>query len=94
MSLNFNDRIRRAWESLMADRPTPVIQTQWGPVTEAARRQAALNCRDDGVVFSRVLAIITREVGGDVNKGIEEMKRRYPEAFDLQSPSSDSPRIV
>lgn len=61
----------------------PVILTQWGaPVTEWARLQAAINIRQDPAVFNRVLNIIVRECGGSEERGLQEMRRRYPEAFE------------
>ena len=78
---NLNDRIRRIWEALVSDQPAPVIMTQWGPVTESARFQAALNMREDPEIFARVLAIKVRECRGDEIRGLAEMKRCYPEAF-------------
>jgi hypothetical protein len=47
----------------------PLIRTEWGPVSEGARRQAALNFRDDPEKRRIAIGMI----------GIEECKRRYPE---------------
>jgi hypothetical protein len=82
MEFTLNERIRRIWEALHADRPTPVIMTQWGPVSERARYQAALNMRIDEKAFARVLEIKTRECGGSMERGLAEMRRCYPEAFE------------
>lgn len=65
------DKIRR--------RPAPVIDTKWGPVSEKARAQAATNLRLDPARRARVLEVIVREMGGDVEAGLREARRRYPE---------------
>ena len=57
----------------------PVISTPWGPVTESARRQAALNMRDDLALRAQVLAMVVKECGGDTARGEAEFRRRYPE---------------
>jgi hypothetical protein len=59
----------------------PIIMTKYGPVTECARHQAALNMREDPAVFDRVLKIKLAQCGGNVDKAIAEMRRCYPEAF-------------
>lgn len=61
--------------------PPPVIDTVWGPVSESIRFQAAINMRLDSSLRDQVEAMVTREMGGDVEKGKAEMRRRYPEAF-------------
>lgn len=58
----------------------PVIQTPWGPVTESARLQAALNMRDNPEVKERVERLLARECGG-LAAGLAEARRRYPEAY-------------
>jgi hypothetical protein len=59
-------------------RKPPVIDTTWGPVSESARAQAETNLRLDPALRMRVLDVITREMGGDLDAGIAEAKRRYP----------------
>ena len=49
----------------------PVITTQWGPVTERARKQAAMNLKDDPVKREKIIEMV-----GEV-----EARRRFPEAF-------------
>jgi hypothetical protein len=49
----------------------PVIMTEWGAVTEGARKQAALNLRDDPVKRAKVEEMV----------GVEEARRRFPEAY-------------
>ena len=75
--------VRKLIDKLRARRAAapPVIQTAWGPVTEKARLQAALNMRDDPVLRDKVLAIVIKECGGDTFKGLLEFKRRYPEVY-------------
>jgi hypothetical protein len=51
--------------------PLPIIMTQWGPTTEGARKQAALNLRDDPEKRAKVEEMV----------GVEEARRRYPEAY-------------
>ena len=58
------------------------IPTPFGPVSEAARRQAALNMRDDPALRERVELRIIADCGGDEEKGKAECRRRYPEAYD------------
>lgn len=60
----------------------PMIMTQWGPVTESARLQAALNIKADPSVRERVLELLTQQSGGDPGKGLVKMKENYPEAFE------------
>jgi hypothetical protein len=63
-------------------KPNPVIMTQWGPVTEAARHRAALNMREDLTLREQVVELVVRETGGDRMLGEREARRRYPEAFE------------
>lgn len=49
---------------------SPVIQTEWGPVTESARLRAALNMKADPEVKARVVNLI----------GEKMARARYPEA--------------
>lgn len=50
----------------------PVIQSPYGPVTESARLQAAMNMKLDPAVRQRVIDLI----------GEEKARANYPEAFD------------
>lgn len=60
----------------------PVIPTKFGePVTESARLQAAINMALDPALKLQVEQVVITECGGDVEKGIAECKRRYPEAY-------------
>lgn len=59
----------------------PVIWTPYGQVTEAARKQAAINMSADPALFAKILALLVRECGGDEARGLAEMKRRYPESM-------------
>ena len=56
------------FKSRFGKRP-PVIMTEWGAVTEGARKQAAMNLKEDIVKRVRVIEMI----------GLDEAKRRYPE---------------
>lgn len=59
---------------------TPVIQTQWGPVDESARFQAAINMLAHPEVKARVEQALAKKFGS-VARGLMEAKRRYPEAY-------------
>jgi len=61
--------------------PPPIIMSAYGPVTESARRQAALNMRDDPILREAVIARLCAEMG-DPMAGLKEAQRRYPEAFE------------
>jgi hypothetical protein len=58
----------------------PVIQTEWGPVSEDMRLQAALNMRLNPEVRIRVEQALAKKFGS-VARGLMEAKRRYPEAY-------------
>jgi hypothetical protein len=60
-------------------RKPPIIDTTWGPVSESARAQAETNLRLDPALRMRVLEVITREMGGDIEVGMREARRRYPQ---------------
>lgn len=49
----------------------PVIMTQWGPVTESARAQAAINMKADPALRAKVEEMI----------GVDKAKNNYPEAY-------------
>ena len=59
-----------------------IISTPFGDVTESARRRAAQNMREDPACFAEALASLTNLMGGNAERGMAEMRRRYPEAFD------------
>jgi hypothetical protein len=65
--------IKETWQSIKRRfgkrPPPPIIQTEWGPVTEKYRQLAALNMRNDPALRAKVIEMI----------GIDEAKRRYPE---------------
>jgi len=56
----------------MTDEKEPTIQTQWGPVTPAYRKQAALNLRNDQA----------HHVGFIARFGLDRLRRDFPEALD------------
>ncbi len=56
------------------------IETIYGPVSEVARHQAALNIKDDPELKERVMDVLVRQTGS-VELAEAEMRRRYPEAF-------------
>jgi len=58
-----------------------ITMTEWGPVSEPARLQAALNIKADPEIGKRVLELLTKKLG-DVVKADAEMRLRYPEAFE------------
>ncbi len=59
----------------------PVVSTPWGPVTESARKQAALNMRDDPGLRMKVMTVLKQQMNLSEEDAMREMKRRYPEAF-------------
>lgn len=70
--------IQRLIDKLRRKRSAPVIETTWGPVSESARAQAETNLRLDPSLRTRVLEVIVKECGGNLDAGIAEAKRRYP----------------
>jgi len=56
----------------MTDEKEPVITTQWGPVTPAARRQAVANMRRDPKKLAEMIERF----------GEERIRRDFPEAFE------------
>lgn len=63
-------------------RKPPVIATEYGPVTESARHQAALNMAADHALRERVVRLIANQCNLSLTAAWEEAKRRYPEAFE------------
>lgn len=61
--------------------PPPVIMTQWGPVTEAARKRAALNMKADPAKRRAVEELLCKQLGS-VARGLAEARRRYPEVYE------------
>jgi hypothetical protein len=61
-------------------RKPPQIDTPYGPVSEAARKQAAANMKLDPKLRDRVVEAVSRDVGSP-EAGLAEAKRRYPEAW-------------
>jgi hypothetical protein len=61
--------------------PPPVIMTEFGSVTEKARLQAALNMRDDPEVKIRVEEAAIKQAGGDVDRGMAQVRYQFPEAY-------------
>jgi hypothetical protein len=55
----------------MADENPPIIMTEFGPVTETARRQAVLNLRRDPKKLAEMIARF----------GEEQIRRNYPEIY-------------
>lgn len=51
--------------------PPPTIPTQWGPVSEHARKQAVLNMRRDPKKLAEMIARF----------GEARIRRNYPEVF-------------
>lgn len=71
--------IKKLFERLRGGRPAPIINTQYGPVTENARAQCALNMREDPLVKFRVEAVLIRQYGEQ--QGMRLARERYPEAY-------------
>ena len=58
----------------------PIIQTQFGPVTEGARLLAARNMRENPETKAAVEELLCKQLG-NVALGLAEARRRYPEAY-------------
>lgn len=68
----------REWLRNLRTRP-PVISTQYGTVSESARKQATVNMNLDPLLQLRVEQMVIAECGGDITRGRAEFRRRYPE---------------
>ena len=64
----------------MTDEKEPVITTQWGPVTPAARRQAVANMRRDPKKLAEMIAMF----------GEDRLRRDFPEAFAAEDEETDA----
>jgi hypothetical protein len=79
MSLKgFRDNIKSFMLGIRGEKP--VIMTQWGPVSEEARLQAAMNMLASDEIKHRVELSLTRQFGSAA-RGLAEARRRYPEAY-------------
>lgn len=76
--MSLGDKIRKM---LGIKEPPPVLVGPYGTVTESARLQCAMNMALDANVRLRVEQVVIKEMGGDVEKGLVECHRRYPEAY-------------
>jgi hypothetical protein len=77
-------KVTDAFDKITNKQPAipPIIMSPYGPVSESARRQAAYNMRDDYALRLRVEQLIADQFfAGNLEKGIIEARRRYPEAF-------------
>ena len=59
----------------------PVLMTPWGPVSESARFQAAMNMLADPAIRFRVEEYFIKKHGGNREAGLAECKHNYPEAY-------------
>lgn len=87
-------KLRDAWNIIRGRKPPvpgtvelrkgapPVIHTPFGDVTEGARLRCAMNMLEDGTLRQRVEDLLIRQNGGNVEVGIAEAKKRYPEAYE------------
>lgn len=69
---------------LLGSNDGPTIMTEHGPVTESARRQAALNMRMDPTKRAEVEALLGRQLGLEGDALLAEVRRRYPEAYEIE----------
>ena len=69
-------------------KPEIRIDTPYGPTTEWARHQAAINLRNDADLREKVIAVLAKELGS-ITKAEMEFRRRYPECG-LESIKGDS----
>jgi hypothetical protein len=60
----------------------PVIQTEWGPVDESYRKQAALNMKADPEIKKRVERHFIKRCGGRTGEGLIACRRQFPEAYE------------
>lgn len=67
------------FDKLLKRKKAPIIMTEYGPVTESARRQAAENMKDP-MIRGAVEHLLTEQYGEEL--GLAEARRRYPEAYD------------
>lgn len=77
-------KVREFISKFRKQRPVdpPLIMSAWGPVTESARRQAALNMRDDPDKRAAVEEVLAKQLfNGDIELGRAESRKRYPEAY-------------
>jgi len=72
--------IDKLLDKFRTPKPPPLIQTPWGPVTESARKQAAINIGADPVLKEAVIALLMRD-GRSRDEATAEARRRYPEGF-------------
>jgi len=68
------------WLRTHTEPPPPVVMTEYGPTTEWARKQAALQMRFDPDVKRIVEDALTERLGS-AEAGIAESRRRYPECY-------------
>jgi hypothetical protein len=73
--------LKEKFPSVFGKPAPPIIMTEWGPVTESARLQAAINMRVDENIKARVETMLIQQYSGDVQAGMAEARRRYPEAY-------------
>ena len=74
--------LRETFPSVWPTPAPPVIMTEWGPVTESARLQCAVNMRLEPERRARIERMCVALMGGDEEKGLAESRRRYPEAYE------------
>jgi hypothetical protein len=61
----------------------PVIETQFGNVTESARLRCAFNMREDNRLREKIETLLAEQIfEGDIAKGQAESRKRYPEAYE------------
>ena len=74
------DWLRQRFPSVWPTPPPPRIDTPYGPTTESARLQAVRNMLADENIRARVESLLINKMGS-VEKGMAEMRRRYPEVY-------------
>lgn len=72
--------IKKLFSRLRRGRPAPIIESPYGPVTESARLQCALNMRQDLMIKLRVEEVLIRQYGE--KRGLELARERYPEGYE------------
>jgi len=76
----FRSRVRSFFFGKRKD-DTPVILTEWGPLNEAARKQAEVNMCADPEIKKRVEAHFIKQAGGRIAEGLITCRKQFPGAY-------------
>ena len=73
--------LRKRFPEVFGEPERIIIDTPWGPTSESARLQGALNMKFNPEVKKRVEQALMKQCNGDREAALAEAKRRYPEAY-------------